>query len=41
VPDGVDVNTAITSLDGVIRSAAIRAVKPGGHSQPGGVRWSV
>lgn len=28
VPDGLDVNTAITSLDGVIRSAAIRAVKP-------------
>ncbi len=30
VPEGLDVNTAITSLDGVIRSAAIRAVKPGG-----------
>lgn len=34
VPDGLDVNAAITSLDGVIRSAAIRAVKPGGQSRP-------
>jgi SAM-dependent methyltransferase len=34
VPDRVDVHTAITSLDGVIRSAAIRAVKPGGHPRP-------
>lgn len=31
VPEGLDVNDALTSLDGVIRSAAIRAVKPGGE----------
>ncbi|TXH41910.1 MAG: arsenite efflux transporter metallochaperone ArsD [Actinobacteria bacterium] len=34
VPAGIDAHAAITSLDGVIRSAAIRAVKPGGGRQP-------
>ncbi len=34
VPEGLDVHAAITSLDGVIRSAAIRAVKPGGARRP-------
>lgn len=29
VPDGLDLNEAVSSLDGVIRSASIRAVKPG------------
>ncbi len=34
VPACLDVNTAIASLDGVIRSAAIRAVKPGSEPRP-------
>jgi arsenite methyltransferase len=38
LPAGLDVNTAITSLDGVIRSAAIRAVKPGGQAHPAVIR---
>lgn len=34
MPAGLDVSAAIASLDGVIRSAAIRAVKPGGEPRP-------
>ena len=33
-PAGVDVATTVTSLDGVIRNATIRATKPGGQAAP-------